>query len=210
MTFELINSEIVYPGRAFTIRRDHLRMPDGRTTRFDIVEHHGSVVLVPMDDEGKIILAFLFNRSGKTALTESEMYLPLSMELGWFSTKEAQVFVNQAIQQELLVKKDGVLQPSFAVGQVAIPVGFTPSKKFITNEKQEEKKEEDVVHHLAAFVSEKTGRDEKKILNEIKQIEKEKHIVPAVAALLVAKRYDCELAEFFDAVETSLVKGNTR
>ncbi len=50
MPFELINSEVVYPGRAFTIRRDHLRLPDGRKTNLDIVEHVGSVVIVPLDE----------------------------------------------------------------------------------------------------------------------------------------------------------------
>jgi hypothetical protein len=35
-----------------------------------------------MESEAKIILAFLFNRSGKTVLSEAELYLPLSMELG--------------------------------------------------------------------------------------------------------------------------------
>jgi ADP-ribose pyrophosphatase len=55
MEFELIESEIVYPGRAFTIRRDLVRLPDGRTTKFDIVEHHGSVVLIPMDDKGNLL-----------------------------------------------------------------------------------------------------------------------------------------------------------
>lgn len=55
MKFDLIESEIVYPGRAFTIRRDQVRLPDGRTTKFDIVEHHGSVVLVPIDSKGNLL-----------------------------------------------------------------------------------------------------------------------------------------------------------
>ncbi len=55
MEFELIESEIVYPGRAFTIRRDQVRLPDGRTTKFDIVEHHGSVVLIPIDEGGNML-----------------------------------------------------------------------------------------------------------------------------------------------------------
>ena len=36
MPFELLKSEAVYPGRAFTIRRDTMRLPDGRETSFDI------------------------------------------------------------------------------------------------------------------------------------------------------------------------------
>lgn len=72
MSFELIESEIVYPGRAFTIRRDQVRLPDGRTTKFDIVEHHGSVVLIPIDDEGNL----LFVRQYRHAARQDMLELP--------------------------------------------------------------------------------------------------------------------------------------
>ena len=54
MPFELIRSEILLKGRAFTIRRDTLKTPDGRETKFDIVEHGGSVILIPIDQDGNI------------------------------------------------------------------------------------------------------------------------------------------------------------
>jgi hypothetical protein len=37
MPFELLHSETLMKGRAFTIRRDTLKTPDGRETKFDIV-----------------------------------------------------------------------------------------------------------------------------------------------------------------------------
>ena len=43
-------------GRAFAIRRDHLKTPDGRETKFEIIEHGGSVVLIPIDDNGNMLL----------------------------------------------------------------------------------------------------------------------------------------------------------
>ena len=93
-----------------------------------------------MDSEAKIILAFVFNRSGKTGLAEAELYLPLAMELGWFSTKEAQQFVKYAMKKELVVKKDGMLTPSFPLDGIKIPVGFTPSKKALVNQQNNNKK----------------------------------------------------------------------
>jgi ADP-ribose pyrophosphatase len=54
MKFELVKSEILFEGRAFGIRRDHVKTPSGRTAKFDIVEHHGSVILVPIDGAGNI------------------------------------------------------------------------------------------------------------------------------------------------------------
>ena len=53
-TFELIRSETLLQGRAFKIRRDHLKTPDGRETKFEIIEHGGSVIIIPIDSEGNI------------------------------------------------------------------------------------------------------------------------------------------------------------
>jgi len=72
MSFDLLKSEIIYPGRAFTIRRDQIRLPDGRTTKFDIVEHHGSVVLIPIDAEGNL----LFVRQYRHAAGKDMLELP--------------------------------------------------------------------------------------------------------------------------------------
>ena len=56
MSFELLNSEVLMKGRAFTIRRDTLKTPDGRKTKYDIIEHSGSVVIIPVDENGNILL----------------------------------------------------------------------------------------------------------------------------------------------------------
>ncbi|MBK7450108.1 MAG: NUDIX hydrolase [Anaerolineales bacterium] len=53
--FELLKSETILQGRAFKIRRDTLKTPNGRDTKFDIVEHGGSVVIVPMDGDGNLL-----------------------------------------------------------------------------------------------------------------------------------------------------------
>lgn len=56
MAFELIKSKILMKGRAFAIRRDLLKTPDGREAKFDIIEHGGSVVIIPVDENGNLLL----------------------------------------------------------------------------------------------------------------------------------------------------------
>jgi len=56
MPFELLKSEVLMKGRAFAIRRDHLKTPDGRETKFEIIEHGGSVVIIPVDENGNVLL----------------------------------------------------------------------------------------------------------------------------------------------------------
>jgi ADP-ribose pyrophosphatase len=68
--FPLIKSEVVYPGRAFTIRRDHLRMPDGRETKFDIVEHVGSVIIIPLDADGNLLFVRQYRHAAGLDLLE--------------------------------------------------------------------------------------------------------------------------------------------
>ena len=72
MKFKLLNSETIFKGRVFTIRRDDLRTPDGRTTIFDIVEHHGSVVILPIDNDGNLLLV----RQYRHAAVENLLELP--------------------------------------------------------------------------------------------------------------------------------------
>ena len=54
MAFEQVQSEIVYRGRAFNVRKDHVRMPNGLVTQLDIVEHVGAVTVAPLDEEGNL------------------------------------------------------------------------------------------------------------------------------------------------------------
>jgi ADP-ribose pyrophosphatase len=68
--FELLRSETLLEGRAFKIRRDYLRTPDGRDTKLEIVEHGGSVVMLPIDDEGNLIFVRQYRHAAGHDLLE--------------------------------------------------------------------------------------------------------------------------------------------
>jgi 8-oxo-dGTP pyrophosphatase MutT (NUDIX family) len=68
----LIKSEILLQGRAFKIRRDYLKTPNGSETRLEIIEHGGSVVLIPIDDDGNL----LFVRQYRHAAGQDLLELP--------------------------------------------------------------------------------------------------------------------------------------
>ncbi len=72
MGFELIKSEVVLRARVFLLRRDWLKTPDGRETAYDIIEHHGSVAIVPVDADGNI----LFVRQYRHAAGKDVLELP--------------------------------------------------------------------------------------------------------------------------------------
>ena len=70
MPFELLKSEILMKGRAFTIRRDYLKTPDNRETKFDIIEHGGSVVIIPIDENGNVLLVRQYRHAASMDLLE--------------------------------------------------------------------------------------------------------------------------------------------
>jgi ADP-ribose pyrophosphatase len=72
MPFELIKSETLLQGRTFKIRRDYLKTPNGGKTRLEIIEHGGSVVLIPIDEAGNI----LFVRQYRHAVARDLLELP--------------------------------------------------------------------------------------------------------------------------------------
>ncbi|HJS18020.1 MAG TPA: NUDIX hydrolase [Anaerolineales bacterium] len=56
MPLEFVRSEILLKGRAFKIRQDTLKTPDGQEFKYEIIEHGGSVVIVPVDEDANILL----------------------------------------------------------------------------------------------------------------------------------------------------------
>jgi ADP-ribose pyrophosphatase len=78
MPFELIQSEVLVQGRAFKVKRDTLKTPDGRETKLEIVEHGGSVVLLPVDADGNL----LFVRQYRAAVGKDLLELPAGTREG--------------------------------------------------------------------------------------------------------------------------------
>lgn len=70
MPFELIRSEILLQGRAFNLKRDTLKTPDGAETKLEIVEHSGSVVLIPIDHEGNLLFVHQYRHPAGKDLME--------------------------------------------------------------------------------------------------------------------------------------------
>jgi ADP-ribose pyrophosphatase len=54
MANEVVSSEKKYSGRVLSLRVDRVRLENGMEAGLEIIEHHGSVVMVPVDDDGGI------------------------------------------------------------------------------------------------------------------------------------------------------------
>ena len=164
-----------------------------------------------MNSEIKIIIAFLFKRSGKKEMAQSDLYLTLSMDLRWFSPQKAKEFVNSTLQNNILVKKGAFLTPTFDVNKVTIPTGFRPSKEVFYKQKEEEKEESpEIVENITKRIAEDTGQNTKDIFEKIRYVEKEKNVILEVAALLIGREYNIALDNYFEGTERKIFKESTK
>lgn len=51
-----IEGEVVYAGSFFQVQRDQVRQPDGRMASREFIRHPGAVVVLPLFDDGTVLL----------------------------------------------------------------------------------------------------------------------------------------------------------
>jgi len=103
MTFEIIDQEMVYKGKAFDVRREKIRTPQGAIVLLDIVDHRGAVTMIPVDQEGRIIFVRQYRHPAGKFLLE----LPAGvMEVGELPENSAQREVREetGMAAEKLIK----------------------------------------------------------------------------------------------------------
>jgi len=65
-----LSSEVIFEGRAVRLRIDTIETVDGRQSTREIVEHDDCVTVVPVDEEGNILLVKQYRRAADTDLLE--------------------------------------------------------------------------------------------------------------------------------------------
>ncbi|MCY4366970.1 MAG: NUDIX hydrolase [Chloroflexi bacterium] len=70
LTETTIESAVHYEGTILRLRKDQVRMPNGRLTVREVVEHSDSVCMVPIDNEGNVLLVRQYRKPTESALLE--------------------------------------------------------------------------------------------------------------------------------------------
>lgn len=55
-----LNSTMLYEGKIINLRRDQVQLEDGRTTMREVVEHHGGVAVLAVDENDQILFVSQF------------------------------------------------------------------------------------------------------------------------------------------------------
>lgn len=51
-----LQRDLIYKGHIVNVYEDTMQLPDGRTAKWDFIEHKGAAAIIPVDNDGKIIM----------------------------------------------------------------------------------------------------------------------------------------------------------
>jgi len=58
--FAVVDSETLYEGPIFALRRDDVRMPGGRIAGREKVEHFGAVAIAALDEDDRLVMIYQY------------------------------------------------------------------------------------------------------------------------------------------------------
>jgi ADP-ribose pyrophosphatase len=67
---EVLGRETVFAGKLITVRKDTVRLPNGKTTEREVVEHAEVAVIIPVLDDGRLVLVRQYREAVGKALLE--------------------------------------------------------------------------------------------------------------------------------------------
>ncbi|MCK5309458.1 MAG: DUF2240 family protein, partial [Thermoplasmata archaeon] len=81
--------------------------------------------------ELEIAISQLFLKKGKSSLTEKEFVFAASLDLRWYTPKEAQAFLDIGVESELLALDGNKVKPTFDYKSVNVPRGYAPTTELL-------------------------------------------------------------------------------
>jgi ADP-ribose pyrophosphatase len=69
-TAKILSSEMIYQGRVFGLRRDEVEEPSGLRTTREVITHPGSVVVLPVLPDGRIVMVRQYRHATRQYLWE--------------------------------------------------------------------------------------------------------------------------------------------
>lgn len=152
--------------------------------------------------ELEVALAQIFRKKGKTSMSEKDFVFAASLDFRWFSPKEAQRFLETALESGLLALEDGKVSPTFEYKSTDIPKGYAPGADILLKPAQPK----GMLMKIADAISSKSGQPVQDIISRVNRIQDSMGLDSEVAALIAARELGVDVSEFYDTVEEDLGK----
>lgn len=138
-----------------------------------------------MNDIEKSI-ALLFKRKGKESLTEREFVFSASMDMRWFSPKDAQKLLDIGLTGGFLKKKDGSVSPTFDWAGIDVPIDYRPSRNVL---EVGPKQARDLFSEIVDSIVKTKSVPKREVVSKVNKKQEMLGIEIEPAALLVASDY---------------------
>lgn len=77
--FEIIGKKLEHKGKIVDFYTMDVKVPNGNIAEWDLIEHKGAAAVVPVDDEGKILMV----RQYQGAIDDMMLEIPAGEETAW-------------------------------------------------------------------------------------------------------------------------------
>ena len=153
-----------------------------------------------MSAELEQTLAHIFQKKGKSKLTEKDFVFAASLDLRWFSPKDAQKLLDIGLDSELLQRDGDQIAPTFDHKGVKIVSGFTPSPDILRTAVQPK----GVFMKVVDEITTQKGVDKTVAISRINEVQDRMNVDIEVAALIVARSYGVDISAHLDTVEEAV------
>ncbi|UOQ93655.1 NUDIX hydrolase [Halobacillus shinanisalinarum] len=65
-----INTEVIYKGKIVQLQIDSVTLPDGQTSKRELIKHPGAVAVIALTDEGKIVFVEQYRKALEKSILE--------------------------------------------------------------------------------------------------------------------------------------------
>ncbi|UCE91610.1 MAG: DUF2240 family protein [Methanobacteriota archaeon] len=136
-------------------------------------------------------IAVLYRRKGKEVLTEKEFVFSASMDLRWFSPKDAQKLMDAGLAGGLLKKVDGNLLPTFDFGRIDVPIDYRPDTRLLRDATVIRTR--DLFSEMVDTISRSRSVPKREVVSRVNKKQEKMGIDIEPAVLLVAYDYGLDV-----------------
>ncbi len=131
-------------------------------------------------------IAVLYKSKGREELTEKEFVFSASMDLRWFSPKDAQKLMDAGLSGGFLERRNGSLVPTFDYMGVTVPVDYKPPRTAL---EEGAKKNTDLFTEIVEAIVKAKSVPKREVVSRVNKEQEMLGIDIEPAALLVASSY---------------------
>jgi hypothetical protein len=148
-------------------------------------------------------IAVLFRRKGKETLTEREFVFSASMDLRWFSPKEAQRLMEAGLSGGFLERKNGSIVPTFDMSGIEVPLDYRPPKEALS---EGSSRSMDLFSEIVEKIVRTKAVPKREVVSRVNKKQELLGIDIEPAALLVASSYGIDVDDsYLERAESAIL-----